>query len=262
MIEFLSNDKTKNSNFLSVANQNQAQFAFQLYRVLTHPEKVKIYQIEEQPNTFVYIYKHYLTTYGHKGTIEDILNKLTKTELLETNTRYEITFQHHHLPSIRKFFGDFDIIEELGGSGEFNHLIAIELNKTNFTPKRLLKSGKRIKSDLLDHFDPELKELVENGYVYGIIQDTELISVCPIPFIYKNELYSFAILHQIFTAEAHRQKGFATGSTRSALNFIFTRQIIKAAYAWVDEDNPAVHMFEKMGFEQAGHWIGTRCFLS
>ena len=75
------------------------------------------------------------------------------------------------------------------------------LSKPNFTPKRHLKAGKRIRPDLLDHFDPELKEFAEHGIVYGIIEDAELISVCPVPFIYQEADLSFAIIHNIYTNE-------------------------------------------------------------
>lgn len=256
---------TEISNFLSIANQNSAQFAYQLYHVLNQSENVEIFQSPDNQNTFIYKYKNYLTTYGHKGTVEKLLSQLIGKNIIDKGTRWEITFQNHHRTIINSLFDDFDFIEEFGGGNDAisNNLQTMELQKSNFTPRRQLKAGKKIRADLLDHFDQDLKNIVERGgYVYGVLEDTELKSVCPVPYIYKDSSISFAVLHGIKTNEKYRKKGYATGSVRAALNFLFTRKTIKSIFLWVDEDNfPAVHMFEKIGFESVGNWIGTRCFL-
>lgn len=255
----------KLQNFLSITSKNQAQFAFQFYRVLTQPERLKIYQIPNQSGTFLICYKNFLTFYGHKGTISELLYNVYNQGKLDRTTRWEILFQNHHRTVISNYFDDFDIIEEAGGEGSYNNLVAMSLNKSNFTPKRQLKTGKRIRSDLLDHFeefDPNLKDIADKGgYIYGILEDTELKSIASIPFVYKKDNISFAILHNVYTKEKYRNKGYGTGSVRSALNFLFTRKAIKSVYLWVDEANPAIHIFKKIGFEHAGNWIGTRCFL-
>lgn len=246
---------------LSIFNANQSFFCYQLYDYLAQSDQIKIHSIPEAPNTFIFQYKHYLTFYGHKATLESLFKKIHSD--LDPSTRYEIYFQNHHITSIKGFFDDFDFIDEaVDYSDGFNRLQPMILEKTNFMPKRALKSGKRISGELLTHFDPDLVDFANSGVVYGIIEDTDLISVCPVPIIYKDDFYSFAIIQGVYTNERFRHKGYATGSVRAALNFLFTRKIIKSVYLLVDEENPAVAMFEKIGFEADGNqWLGARCFL-
>lgn len=248
------------AEFEAVTEANLSQFCYQRYRYFTNPSEVTIHRHPDQPNTFVYQYDSFLTTYGHKGTVELILADLTKN--LDPATRYEVTFQNHHLPSIQKYFGDFDLIDEAGDEREgINQLLTMQLDKASFTPRRQLKTGKRIEGEMLGHFDPDLEEYAQTGVVYGIIEDAELISAAPVPFIRKEGKDSFAILHGVYTNERYRQKGYATGSVRAALNFLFTRKIIRSVFVWVDEENPGVEMYRKIGFESAGMWLGTNCFL-
>ena len=247
------------SEVLRILNSSPSFFSYQLFDYLAHPEQVTIHSSPEAPNTFILEYKHYLTFYGHKATLETLLKQIE----LDESTRYQIFIQNHHIASIKSFFDDFDFIDDtVNYSDGFNRLQSMTLEKTNFLPKRALKSGKKITADLLKHFDPDLVDYATSGVVYGIIEDTDLISVCPAPFIYKDANYSFAILHGIYTNEKYRRKGYATGSIRAALNFLFTRKIIKSVYILVDEENPAVSMFEKIGFEADGNqWLGARCFV-
>ena len=246
---------------LSIFNSNPSLFCYQLYDYLAQADHVKIHSLPDAPNTFIFQYKHYLTFYGHKATLETLFKKISAD--LDASIRYEILFQNHHITSIKALFDDFDFIDDtVNYSDGFNRLQSMMLEKTNFMPKRSLKSGKRISADLLSHFDPDLIDYANSGVVYGIIEDTDLISVCPVPFIYKDDSYSFAIIHGVYTNEKFRHKGYATGSVRAALNFLFTRKIIKSIYLLVDEENPAVSMFEKIGFEADGNqWLGARCFL-
>lgn len=250
-----------NENVLRIINANQAMFCYQLYYHLNSKDKIKIHSIQEQPNTFIFQYENLLTTYGHKATVEKLLSKLSKE--IDGGTRYQVLFQHHHLKSISAVFQDFDFIEEsVNHKDGINRLQVMQLEKSQFLPKRQLKSGKRIKAELLEHFDPDLAEYAKTGVVYGIIEDTELISVCPVPFIHKDFNYSFAILHEIYTKEVKRKKGYATGSVRAALNFLFTRKAIKNVYIAIDEDNVGVNMLEKIGFERTGgEWLGSYAFL-
>ena len=247
--------------FNKIFHSQQSLFCYQLYNYLEKQDQVKIHSLPDTPNTFIYEYKHYLTFYGHKGTIETLFKKIAPT--LDPSTRYEINFQNHHITSINSFFSDFDYIDDsVTYSDNFNRLQSMSLEKTNFIPKRHLKSGRRIPEELLKHFDAELAEYSQSGVVYGIIEDAELISVCPVPYIYKDDNYSFAILHNVYTNEKFRRKGYATGSVRAALNFLFTRKIIKSVYVVADEENPGVKMLEKIGFEPSGdQWLGARCFL-
>ncbi len=246
---------------LNIIKSSPAFFCYQLYDYLQRKDEITVHMIPEVPNTFIFQREHYLTFYGHKATIETLFKKIAPD--LDPSTRYEIYFQNHHITSIRSLLDDFDYIDDtVQYPDNFNSLHSMVLEKTNFMPKRQVKSGKRISPDLLKHFDPELVEYAESGVVYGIIEDTELISVCPVPYIYKDNNYSFAILHGIYTNEQYRHKGYATGSVRAALNFLFTRKIIKSVYTLVDEENPGVQMLEKIGFEATGdQWLGARCFL-
>jgi GNAT superfamily N-acetyltransferase len=245
---------------LRIFHSSPSLFSYQLFNFLQRRDQVQIHTLPDNPNTFIFQYKHYLTFYGHKGTIEVLLKNISSS--LDESTRYEILFQNHHITSIQAFFGDFDYIDDsVTYSDSFNRLQSMTLEKANFVPRRHLKSGKRIPAELLDHFDPDLVEYANTGVIYGIIEDAELISVCPVPFIHKDDTYSFAILHGIYTNERFRRKGYATGSVRAALNFLFTRKIIKSVYLLVDEENPGKKMFEKIGFESnENQWLGARCF--
>lgn len=246
---------------LKIMKSSQPFFCYQIYDYLQRKDEVKVHTVPDVPNTFIFQRGENLTFYGHKATVENLFKQIKPD--LDEGTRYEIHFQNHHITSIKSLFDDFDFIDDtVNYSDGFNRLQAMVLEKTNFMPKRQVKSGKRISAELLKHFDPDLVEYAESGVVYGIIEDTDLISVCPVPYIYKDENYSFAILHNIYTNEKHRQKGYATGSVRAALNFLFTRKIIKSVYTHVDEENPGAHMLEKIGFEATGDlWLGARCFL-
>lgn len=248
-------------SIIKILNSSQPLFCYQLYNYLQKQDQVKIHALPDTPNTFIYEYKHYLTFYGHKGTIETLFKKVAPS--LDPSTRYEINFQNHHITSIKTFFDDFDYIDDsVTYADNYNRLQSMSLDKTNFIPKRHLKSGRRLPEELLKHFNQELVDYATSGVVYGIIEDAELISVCPVPFIHKDDNYSFAILHGIYTDEKFRRKGYATGSVRAALNFLFTRKIIKSVYVVVDEENPGVKMLEKIGFEPTGdQWLGARCFL-
>ena len=247
--------------FIKIFNSMPALFCYQLYDTLQRKDEIQIHSSPEAPNTFIFQREHYLTFYGHKATLESLFKTISDT--LDPATRYEIYFQNHHITSIKGLFGDFDYIDEtVSYPDNFNRMQSMVLEKTNFVPKRHLKSGKRISTDLLKHFDPDLVDYANSGVVYGIIEDTDLISVCPAPYICKNDMYSFAILHGIYTNERFRHKGYATGSVRAALNFLFTRKIIKSVYTLVDEENFGVQMLEKIGFEATGdQWLGARCFL-
>ena len=250
-----------NDEPIKIFHSAPALFCYQIYSYLQHPDQIKIHTLQEAPNTFIFQRENYLTFYGHKGTIETLFKKIAPD--LDPATRYEIYFQNHHITSIQTLFNDFDYIDDsVTYADNFNRLQSMILEKTNFIPKRHLKSGKRIPADLLKHFDPDLVDYANSGVVYGIIEDAELISVCPVPYIFKDDTYSFAILHGIYTNEKFRRKGYATGSVRAALNFLFTRKIIKSVYVLVDEENPGVQMMEKIGFEATGdQWLGARCFL-
>ena len=250
-----------NNNVLRIIKSSQGIFCYQLYYYLTDKDKTKIHSNPDQPNTFILHYNDIMTLYGHKGTIEKLLKEYSKN--LDHSKRFLLLFQNHHISIVQKYFDNFDFIEEAVPYDDgINRFQVLMLDKSNFVPKRQLKSGKRIKSELLEHFDPDLAEFARTGVVYGIIHDTELISVCPVPFIYKDLNHSFAILHNIYTKEDKRKKGYATGSIRSALNFLFTRKIIKKVYILIDEQNVGMKMLEKIGFEQVGgEWLGSNCFL-
>lgn len=250
-------------NILKIFNSFQGFFCYQLFYFLTDKENVKVFTNPDQPNTFILKYQDMITTYGHKGTVEQLLNTIIKENELEEGTRYRLLFQNHHLKSIQLVFDDFDFIEDsVSYNDGINRLQIMMLDKNRFIPKRQLKSGKRIKAELLESFDPTLAEYAKTGVVYGIIEDTNLISAAPVPFIYKDPEYSFAILHNVFTKEEKRNKGYATGSIRAALNFLFTRKVIKQVYMAIDEQNIGFSMLEKIGFESTGgEWLATFCFL-
>lgn len=256
------------SEILKILSNTPELFSFQLYYYLNHKDTISIYTTPEAPNTFILMFKDilfedkcYITAYGHKATIEALLKSLVLN--LDHSTRYELLFQHHHLATIKYFFDDFDFIDESAThSDNINRLQAMSIEKANFVPKRHLRTGKKLTPELLEHFDPDLLLYANSGVVYGIIEDAELISVAPVPFIYKSNDYSFAIIHNFFTNEKYKRKGYATGAIRAALNFLFTRKIIKSVYLLVDEQNPAVKMLEKIGFEtSSSQWLGARAFL-
>ena len=246
---------------LRIFNSAQPLFCYQLYNYLDRQDQVKVHTLPDVPNTFIFEFKHYLTFYGHKATLETLFKKISGD--LDPSTRYEILFQNHHITSIKSFFDDFDYTDDtVTYPDNFNRMQPMVLEKTNFVPKRHLKVGKKLPPELLTHFDQDLVQYAETGVVYGIIEDAELISVCPVPFMHKDDNYSFAILHDIRTNEKFRRKGYATGSVRAALNFLFTRKIIKSVYVVIDEQNPGGKMLEKIGFEATGdQWLGARCFL-
>lgn len=250
-----------NQSILSIIKSNQGLFCYQFYFFLTDKEKVKIHSNPDHPNTFIWHYKDMLAFYGHKATLEQLLKEYR--EKLDDSTRYLILFQNHQISSIQQNFSDFDFIEDsVPHNDGINRLQIMAMNKADFLPKRQLKSGKRIKAEIAEQFDPDLAEYAKTGVVYGIIENAKLMSVCPVPYIYKGFNYSFAILHNIYTHEAKRKKGYATGSVRSALNYLFTRKIIKNVYVLIDEQNVGKKMLEKIGFESTGgEWLGTYCFL-
>ena len=121
-----------------------------------------------------------------------------------------------------------------------------------------METLKEIAPDMVEE-NPELTE----GFIYGIIEDAELVSIAPAPYIISRPQVSFAMLKNVWTKEALRGQGYATGTVRSMLNFLFTRKAIKSVYCWVEENNePAMNLFKGIGFQETTlTWMGTRGFV-
>ncbi|MHA1983242.1 MAG: GNAT family N-acetyltransferase [Candidatus Hodarchaeales archaeon] len=242
---------------LAVKQNLLPQFSFHLYLVIKKPTEVTMVSKE---GTLLFQYENHLTTYGHLGTVQLLLAKHPSFEI---GDRYEIYFPSHHLPAIQSRFEDFELIDE-AGSGTFNNLICLSLDKSQFLPRRQAKNGKRLKSDSLAEFDPDLASKAEDGIVYGIIENGDLVSIAPVPYIIERPQLTYAIIQDIWTREDLRGQGYATGSVRSVLNFLFTRKAIKNVFCWVEERNePAMKLFQRIGFQKASiqDWVGTYGFV-
>ena len=228
---------------LRLAKANPAQFCYHLFHVAKHPTEANILRKE---GSFVFTSeKNRVTTYGHLATVQQLLRKFS----FENGGLYEIYFPSHHLPVVEARFDNLELIDETG-KGNYNTFLCLSLEKTQFIPKRQTKNGKKIDPELLADFDGKFKRYAEEGLVYGIVEE-KIVSLAPIPYILDVPL-SYGILQDIWTEESHRKQGYATGTVRSILNFLFTRRGSKAAYCWVEEQNPAKHMLERIGFQNTG----------
>ncbi|KKK56553.1 hypothetical protein LCGC14_3063360, partial [marine sediment metagenome] len=224
-------------------------FSFHLYLVIKKPDEVSMVSKEE---TFLFVYNDHITTYGHLATVQSLL---TKHPTLKIGDRVKLYFPSHHSPAIEARFEDLD---------DFSNLICLYLDKSLFVPKRQTKPGKRIKLDQLRELNPDLAELSKDGIVYGSIENNELVSIAPIPFIIEMQQLSYAFMEGVWTKEDLRGNGYATGSVRSILNFLFTRKAIRTVFCWVDEKNePAMKLFERIGFQAATaqEWVTTQGFV-
>ena len=240
-----------------LAEGNMAQFCYQYCWTLLKADQI---QVLSNDGTFIFKLGSHVTTYGHLATIQTLLRKFP----FDIGERVTIIFPSHHLPAIQSRFEDFALLDESETtSGNFSHIRCLSLDRSNFVPKRQAKTAKSIKPDLLEQlqFDPELIEYVKEGLAYGIIEDTELISIAIAPYIIKDMNQSFAVLHYVWTKEEFRNKGYGTGSLRSILNFLITRKTIKNIYTWTGNDK-CFRMFEKAGFIQTGtEWTATLAFV-
>lgn len=248
------------SIIIKLAKDNPAQFGWHLFQILKDPENISMTVVD---GSFLFRHNTTISTFGHLGTIKNLLQKYP----FEIGERLKIIFPSHHLPVIKKRFENFDLLDE-SGSGDFNNLQIMELEKSVFVPRRQAKNGKKLKKDLIDQLteDENLIEFVKKGGIaYGIIEDAELRSYASVPYILQNprENLSFAILDKLWTHPDYRGQGYATGSVRSVFNFLFTRKAIKHIYAWIEEKNePANLILDSLGFSRSGmEWIGTMGFV-
>jgi GNAT superfamily N-acetyltransferase len=242
---------------LAVKQNLLPQFSFHLYLIIKKPNEI---YMESKNDTFLFLHKNHLTTYGHLGTVQTLL---TKHISFEIGDRFELYFPSHHLPAIQSRFEDFELLDETG-TGTFNNLVCLSLDKSQFVPKRQVKNGKRLKNEVLVELDRDLASKAEDGIVYGIIENGELVSVAPVPYIIERERLSYAIIQDIWTREDFRGQRYATGSVRSILNFLFTRKAIKSVFCWVEENNePAMKLFQRIGFQRTSiqDWVGTLGFV-
>lgn len=100
---------------------------------------------------------------------------------------------------------------------------------------------------------------LEQGVFYGIFDDTALVSVAGTHIVAPE--YGVAAVGNIFTKPAYRGRGLAQQLTSLVCEELFSMGLETVVLNVMQSNDPAIHIYEKMGFEKSHAFlegVGTK----
>ncbi len=175
------------------------------------------------------------------------------------------------LPAEAMMLGQGAHIEVLRQWYRFDYLD--EMWRMVLSPERFLPISPSESVQRLDHRHlPALLSIYENehgnafapyqleqGVFFGIFDDTELLSVAGTHIIAPE--YGVAAVGNIVTKSAHRGRGLAQQCTTRVCQQLFSMGIDTVVLNVMQSNDPAIHIYEKMGFEKSHAFlegVGTK----
>jgi predicted GNAT family acetyltransferase len=97
----------------------------------------------------------------------------------------------------------------------------------------------------------------------GFVKEGKLVSCAPSPDRYLgSEGPDFALIRGVWTDSSYRGNGLATSSMKALCLELFDEVNVEKIFLRVEERNPAaIRIYEKLGFQTAGKWLGSQCYF-
>ena len=250
---------SKNDLLDFVLNNNPSNFFFIMFDLLTMPEKCQVAVNIESKSSFIFKFLTHFIFYGPHCF--DYIKNIPRES--ETVT---ILFENENLSNVREHFQGFECSDK-SGEGPFNHFINMSCNKSQF--------NRDVKVKTEDVRALTLKDWTENAPTYvkdflelpiacqGFVKDGNLVSCAPSPDRYLGrEGPDFALIRGVWTDPSYRGNGMATSSMKALCIELFDEVKVEKIFLRVEERNPAaIRIYEKLGFQIAGKWLGSQCYF-
>ena len=233
-----------------------SQTCYIMWYLLKKPQIITI-RTDEHNLSFIFHYENkYFLSGPDVWEIEEGIRWFNTNNVLFFN-------DERQWPKIQKKFTNFRSLETNNETDTYNSYTTYKLIVETFNPKwTQLSSIIKFPNDKVAppkryrHLD------IHGGLAYGYLKNNEIVSFAAAPHIYQDESISFAIIRGIETKLLERKQGYSNSTLTKLCQELLSNQLIKELFLWVEDSNePAINLYEKMGFVQDSRIFATFCDL-
>jgi hypothetical protein len=211
----------------------------------------------KNPLSFIF---HYENKYFLSGV--DVWELKDRFRWFKTNNVLFFT-NESQWPEIKERFTNFRSLETNDIIDTFNSYSTYKMTVKTFNPKwNDLSSLIKFPNDKIAipkryrHLD------IHGGLAYGYLKDNEIVSIAAAPHIHQSVDLSFAIIRGIETKLLERKQGYSNITLTKLCQELLTNLLIKELFLWVEDSNdPAIKLYEKLGFIKDNRIFATFCDL-
>lgn len=243
----------RHQTFISYAKNNTPKYCFMIWDTVKYPELVDIEIAKNSNESFRISYESH-TMFTGKPSKELI-------ESFELKGPVTFSFDEEWLNLIFESFCSCKLIVQHELERKYNIFLCMELDQKDF--KEAFKT-RSFQSRILEEKDYELLSDKRRMYFYlspaaGIFIDNKNVSCAFAPHILQNEMFSFAIIRDVWTDPFYRGNGFATDVTAHLCDYLFNNGI-ERIFLWVEKANiSAIRVYEKLGFKTKDEIYVVEC---